>query len=114
MAIDPGRRNEQITIERKNLIDNDRGGRRRPDGEPEYLPVAEGLWAEIIALRGGEALQNLVTRSRQLFKVTVPWMEGITTEMRIRWGDVAMNIRTANRSTDRADLVITAEGEKAA
>ena len=101
---------EPVTIQEKNLVDNGRGGRKRPDGGPEWIDVtATPIRAEIIALRGGEALTQSVQRSSQLYRVTIRNRPGVTTAHRLLWKGVSLNIRTAPPSTDRATLVMTCE-----
>ena len=101
---------ERITVEAKNLVDNGKGGRRRPEGEPEWKPaLPKPIAAEIIPLRGDEALSNAVTRSVQLYRVTVRNRDGITPANRIRWGSIVMNIKSVARSIDRRSIVMTCE-----
>jgi len=102
-------RREVIAIERRNLVDNGKGGRKRPDGEPEWIAVAPEVHAEIVPLRGDEALNHLVQRQMQLYRVTISARPGITADMRLMWGTVPLNIKSAALSTDRRDLVMTAE-----
>lgn len=114
MTIPAGKLRERIAIETKNLVDNGKGGRKRPDGEPEWLPFLDGVPAEIIPLRGNEAVANLIQRSVQMYKVTVRAQPGIATTQRVVWDGIAMNIRSAALSTDRRDLVMTCEAGVAA
>lgn len=102
-------RREVISIQQRNLIDNGRGGRTRPQGGPEWIDVATGVRAEIIPLRGKEALEHLVERSMQLYRVTICMRAGVTTSMRLMWGVVPLNIKSSVMSADRRDLVMTAE-----
>jgi head-tail adaptor len=100
---------EVVSIQEKNLIDNGRGGRTHPAGEPEWKDIATGVRAEIIPLRGGEALNLGIERSTQLYRVTIRRRVGLTTANRLLWGGIALDIRTAPPSTDRATLVMTCE-----
>lgn len=118
MSLDEGRLNQRIQVERENLVDNGKGGRKRPDGEEAWLPVAKKVWAECYPLRGGEALQNVVQRSSQLWRVTIRARPGITTSHRLTWydpliGDVVGNIRSIAPNEDRDGLVMTVESGKA-
>lgn len=110
MTLRTRRLRERITIEAKNLVDNGKGGRKRPEGEPEWKPVfLKPIAAEVIALRGDEALSNAVLRSVQLYRVTIRTRAGITPGNRIVWGAVVMNIKSAARSVDRRSIVMTCE-----
>ncbi len=110
MTLRARRLKERVTVEVKNLVDNGKGGRKRPDGEPEWKPALPNpIAAEIIPLRGDEALSSAVLRSVQLYRVTVRNRPGITTANRIRWGSVVMNIKSAARSIDRRSIVMTCE-----
>lgn len=109
MAIAAGKLREQVDIEAKNLVDNGRGGRKRPDGGPEWIALAEGVRAEIIPLRGDEALTQSVLRSTQIYRVTMRNRAGITLANRLVWNGTAMNIKTCAPSVDRADLIMTCE-----
>jgi head-tail adaptor len=110
MTLRTRRLKERITIEAKNLVDNGKGGRTRPDGGAEWLPVpSRPIAAEIIPLRGDEALTQAVLRSAQLYRVTIRHRAGITPANRIRWGSVVMNIKSAAPSVDRRSIVMTCE-----
>ncbi|MBM6576348.1 head-tail adaptor protein [Microvirga sp. SRT01] len=113
MAIDARKLRDRVTIEAENLIDNGRGGRTRPSGQDAWKKV-DTVWAECLALRGGEALQNLVERSKQLWRVTIRPRADLTTSMRLTWhdamiGDVVGNIRSVAPNEDRDGLVMTVE-----
>lgn len=103
-----GRLRERIKIQRENLVDNGRGGRVVPDGQPRWVDIAEA-WAEVIPLRGGEALTAAALRSTQLYRVTIRRGPAFDTSARILWGDIAMNIRVIAPTPDRVALVMTAE-----
>lgn len=110
MTLRARRLKERITIEVKNVVDNGRGGRKRPDGGPEWLPVTLApIAAEIIPLRGDEALSNAVLRSVQLYRVTIRRRDGVSPANRIRWGSIVMNVKSAARSVDRRSIVMTCE-----
>lgn len=111
MGISAGRLREKVAVQQKNLADNGRGGRKRPDGEPEWIdvPGMEKIRAEIIPLRGNEALSNSILRSVQLYRVTIRFRSGILTSHRLMWGGTAMNIKAMARSVDHKDIVMTVE-----
>ncbi len=100
---------ERISIEVENLVDNQRGGRRRVPGEDGWREIASCVAAEIIPLRGDEALNLSVQRSTQLYRVTIRDRVDITTKHRLIWQGMALNIRTAPPSTDRTYRVMTCE-----
>lgn len=101
---------ERVVIQEPNTVDNGRGGRRVPTGQPAWRDVSGLVAAEIVPLRGGEALNLGVQRSTQLYRVTIRKPAGgITTGHRLLWGDVALDIRTAPPSTDRVTIVMTCE-----
>lgn len=103
-----------MTIQTRNLVDNGRGGRKVPDGQAEWIDEASGLPAEIIALRGGEALEHAVQRSKQLWRITIRARTGLSTTMRLVWTDPILglltgNIRTAALNETRDGVVMTVE-----
>ena len=110
MATPAGKLRELVTLQKRNLVDNGRGGRSRPAGQDEWVNVDRAsMRAEIIPLRGDEALQNVVLRSMQTYRVTVRWRADVTTDQRLLWGTLALDIKSAARSPDRRDLVMTCE-----
>lgn len=109
MATNAAARREVVAIQRRNLVDNGKGGRKVPDGGPEWLDVATQVRAEIIPLRGNEAMQNLIQRGTELYRVTICARPGVVTAMRLMWATTPLNIKSAAFSPDRRDLVMTAE-----
>ena len=103
------RMRERVTIQEANVVDNGRGGRRTPTGETPWRDVAAKVPAEVLPLRGGEALNLGVQRSTQLYRVTMRNRTDVTTAHRLLWNGVALDIRTAPPSTDRTTLVMTCE-----
>lgn len=107
------RMRETVILQEKNLEDNGRGGRRMPEGGPEWIDVGRPMRAEVIPLRGGEALTQGVQRSVQIYRVTMRYLPGVNTTRRLLWramgGDVALNIRTCPPPIDRRTLVMTCE-----
>lgn len=116
MAIPAGRLRERVTLQQKNLVDNGRGGRARPQDGPEWIdvPGVPVLKAEIIPLRGDEALQNAVLRSLQMYRVTIRARDGVATAHRLMWGQAALDIISAAPSPDRRDLVMICQSGSAA
>jgi head-tail adaptor len=103
------RMRERVDIEEKNLVPNGAGGRKPPAGEDRWKAVATDVAAEIIPLRGGEALAQGIVRSTEFYRVTIRNRPGINTKQRIVWNGVVMDIKTAPPSTDRATIVMTCE-----
>lgn len=106
----------RVAVERPNLVDNGRGGRKVPADGPAWLPVATSVPAEIIAMRGDEATQSLVVRSKQLWRVVIRPRAGISTGLRIVWrdrflGEIIGNIRSAAPNPAGDELVMTVESE---
>ena len=104
-----GRLRHRVAIQERNQVDNGRGGRRTPDGEDAWRTVASGVFAEVIALRGEEAMRHAVERSVQIWKVTVRPRPGVTTKHRLVWGALTMDIKGAALSVAGDELVITCE-----
>ena len=104
---------ERVILMVKNEVDNGRGGRKTPPGQAAWVPSSGKIAAEVIALRGGEALRQGVERSSQLYRVTIRRRAGVTTAMRLLWGDLLLDIKTAPSSTDRETIVMTCESGKA-
>lgn len=100
---------ERVTLQQSSAVDNGRGGRKVPEGQPAWRDVATKIPAEIVPLRGGEALSIAVQRATQFYRVTIRKRAGVTTAHRLLWNGVALDIRTAPPSTDRATQVMTCE-----
>lgn len=108
-----GRLRHRIRIEEPNLVDNGKGGRSAPAGQAKWKMLADRVPAEVIALRGDRALQHLVERQRQLWKVTIRNRTGLTIANRIVYGDFVLAI-TAIAPTDARDgLVLSCESGQA-
>lgn len=112
MTLAAGRLRERVAIQSANLVDNGRGGRKPPPGEQPWKDVATKVRAEIIPLRGDEALSLGVQRSTQLYRVTIRKRAGVTTAHRLMWGEIALDIRSAPPSTDGCSIVLTCESGK--
>lgn len=111
MSMSAGKLRERVDIQEKNLVDNGRGGRKRPDNEPEWKNIVEGegIPAEIIPLRGDEALANSMLRSVQVYRVTIRNRPDMLPSHRLLWGGVPLNIKAMARSVDRREIVMTCE-----
>lgn len=110
---DSARFRERLTLQAKNLVDNGRGGRARPAGGPEWVDLAPGIAAEVLPLRGGEALTQSVLRATQLYRVTIR-LRLVAPDHRLVWRGTALNIRSLAPSIDRRELVMTCEAGLAA
>lgn len=102
-----GRLRDKVAVQQVNEIDNGRGGRK--PGTPPWLTMRE-VWAEIIPLRGDEALRNAVQRSVQLWRVTMRPFPGLTAKHRFLWGDIVLAIKSPPAPTELRDgIVMTCE-----
>lgn len=107
-----------VTIQEMDMIDNGRGGRRPRDPAAPWRDVERDVPAEIIPLRGGEALENLVLRATQLWRVAIRARGDLTTSNRLTWtdpiiGEVNGDIRSVVPDEDGAGIVMTIESGKA-
>lgn len=115
MALSAGRLRGRVRIEEPaGLVDNGRGGRRAAAGGA-WKVLDESVPAEIVALRGDEALEAAVVRSKQLWRVTIR-RRPILTGWRLVWTDPVLglvigNIRAAALTTGNDGVIITAESE---
>ena len=86
---------------------------RLPNGAGGFVKgwtSAGDAWAEMIPLRGDEALEQSVQRSTQLWKITVRWRENLDEQCRLLFGGKPINIRTCEDPDGRrAELVMTGE-----
>jgi hypothetical protein len=114
---------QRVIVQEANVEDNGRGGRRVKPGQAPWRNATNLIPAEILPLRGGEALSLGVQRSTQLYRVTMrigldflyPWP--ITTAHRLVWvtdtnggfGEIPLDIRTCPPSTDGRTIVMTCE-----
>ena len=94
---------QQIRIDTPVKADNGRGGRSATWSE------LATVWAEVIPLRGGEALQQGIERGTQFWRVTIRTRGGVGLEQRLIWNGLTMNIRTVAPNLTRDGLVMTAE-----
>lgn len=111
MSIPAGELRERVNIQEKNLVDNGKGGRKRPEGEPEWINIAglTQLRAQIIPLRGDEALSHSILRAVHLYRATLRARAGILASHRLMWGTIPLNIKAMAYSTDRREIIMTVE-----
>lgn len=99
-----GSLNRRVSIEVLESTPNGSGG-----FYSAWVPLMT-VWAEVIALRGGEALVQNVQRSTQLFRVTIRWRSDVTSANRLMLDGRAMNIISCEDVDGRREsLVMTAE-----
>jgi SPP1 family predicted phage head-tail adaptor len=104
MGLAAGRLNRRISIEAPVRSPNGQGGFTKG-----WAPTFD-VWAEMIPLRGEEAVQHNLQTSRQLWKVTIRWRAGINEECRAMFNGKPLNIRTCEDPNGRREqLVMTAE-----
>lgn len=92
-----------------NRADNGAGGRKIPEGQSAWRTTEHDLPAEVIALRGDEAVRLGVERSVQLFRVTVRAGAEIDTKSQLLWGTIAMKVKSAALDLTGTELVMTCE-----
>lgn len=70
------------------------------------------VWAEIIPLRGREELQSAKIQEVKNFKITIRYLSGITTKMRINFGGRIFNIRAVMNMMEESSVteIIAEEG----
>lgn len=99
--------NCRIHIEQPVRVPDGRGGQVK-----SWEPAASdpNPWAQMIPLRGDEALNQALVEARQLWKVTTRWRDDVTPDNRLVWDGRVLNIRTAEDPDRRRKwLVMTAE-----
>ena len=106
MKRDSRRFNRRISIEEPTRTANGAGGYTKG-----WAAITDGeVWAEMIPLRGGEALERQVLAATQLWKVTIRWRDDVTVEQRVVFEGRPMNIRAAQDPDGRRfELVMTCE-----
>ena len=105
MALARSRRfNRRIDIEVAVRAPNGAGGFTKA-----WAPAVT-VWAEMIPLRGKEALEHLVLHAQQLWKVTIRYRAGVDADARMKFKGKALNIRTCeDPAGDFQELVMTCE-----
>lgn len=79
-------------------------------GSVKSWSASTPLWAEMIPLRGQEAVVHNLATSGQLWKVTIRFRAGVTTDCRLMFGTVSLNIRSCQDPDGRRrELVMTCE-----
>ena len=107
-ALDSRKLKHQVVLQRQDKLDNGAGGRRANPANGGWADIA-APWAEIVALRGQEAVRENIDRAVQLWRVTIRYRDGVTPRNRLVWNGIVMNI-TAAAPNDAGDgLVMTCE-----
>jgi head-tail adaptor len=107
-TLDSRKLKHQVVLQRPDKIDNGAGGRRPNPANGGWAEVARP-WAEIVALRGQEAVRENIARAAQLWRVTIRYRDGVTPLNRIVWGAIVMNISSAAPNEAGDGLVMTCE-----
>lgn len=106
MTISAGRLRFRVQLLAPDTVDNGRGGRRPIPGSDGWKPVAS-LWADVLALRGDEAVRQNVERAVQLWRVEIRMRHDVTPKHRLRWGAIVMDIKSAAPNDAGDGLVMT-------
>lgn len=103
-----GKLKHRVILQRPSTVDNGRGGRKPNPDNGGWEQVAKP-WAEVIALRGQEAVRENIDRAVQLWKVTIRHRPDVTPMNRLVWGAIVMNIKSAAPNDAGDGLVMTCE-----
>lgn len=101
--------NRFVDIEAPTKTDNNRGGRT------EAWTKIGDAFAEMIPLRGDEALRQSIEQATQLWKVTIRHRSDINRQSRLNWGGRILNIVAGPEDPDGKgrDLVMTCQENRA-
>jgi SPP1 family predicted phage head-tail adaptor len=101
--------NRFVVIEAPTFTDNNRGGRT------EVWNKIGDAYAEMIPLRGDEALRLSIEQATQLWKVTIRYRTDIDRKHRLNWGGRILDIMAGPEDPDGRgrDLVMTCEEKRA-
>lgn len=104
MSLSAGRLNRRIQIETPTRAPNGSGGFTKGWSPPF------NVWAEMIALRGDEAVQHSILNSTQLWRVTIRYRPNVSEECRAMYNGQPLNIRSCvDPDGQREQLVMTCE-----
>ncbi|KTT72622.1 head-tail adaptor protein [Sphingomonas endophytica] len=112
-ALSSTRLKHQVTLLAPDDIDNGRGGRKPNPATGGWKAYAKP-WAEVIALRGDEAVRQSVERSAQLWRVEIRIRDDVTPSHRVRWGTIVMQVKAAAPNSAGDGLVMTCLSERTA
>lgn len=110
MRVAAGRFRDRVDIQEPDLVDNGVGGRRPRQGSERWKTVGS-VRAEVVPLRGQEALREGIQNSVTTWRVTIRVRKGLTTGHRLIWNDavmstVVMNIGSIGLTDERDGLVL--------
>jgi head-tail adaptor len=108
MALAAGDLDRRVALQMPDLVDNGRGGRTPNTATGGWATIARP-WAQLVPLRGEEAVRNLVERHTQLWRVTIRMRPGVTTAHRLLFGSIRMTIQSIAANADGDALVMTCE-----
>ncbi len=104
LAIATGKLNRRVTIQAPVRSENGKGGILK--SWDDLITV----WAEMIPLRGSEALDQALLERRQIWKVTIRHRDDVSPDNRLQFRGRPMNIITAEDPDGKRQwLVLTAE-----
>ncbi|WP_310474099.1 phage head closure protein [Sandarakinorhabdus sp.] len=89
MSLAAGRLRNRVVIEAPAHTPDGAAGRRTA-----WRRVAS-VAAEVLPLAGNDALEDLVVRTAQAYRVTIRWRAGIDTRHRLVWNGLALKINSA-------------------
>lgn len=104
MGLNPGRLNQQVTIQVPTETRQAGGGKQRTWDD------VDTVWAEVLPANGGEAFAQGVARNTMFFRITIRFRTDVTPRHRLLWNGQYLNIRTcADPDQRRESLLISAE-----
>jgi len=106
MPISAGRLRERTILQAPDLVENGRGARKAREGTDGWREIGRPR-AEILPLRGDEALRLGVERRVQIWRVTIRRRDEVTAGCRLLWQGKVLEIKSAAPSGD--GTVMTAE-----
>lgn len=113
MSLSARRLIHRVTLQELHQVDNGRGGKRPADGEDRWRDVDQ-LWAEVLPIRGGEALLDSIERHLATWRVTIRARPGVAPTGRFLWvtpelGQLTLAIQSIGMTEERDGLVITCQ-----
>lgn len=96
--------NRRVMIQAPERVDNGKGG------SVKTWANLQEVWAEMIPLRGSEALDQVLKEQKQIWKVTIRHRDDVSPDHRLMFMAKPLNIITAeDPDGTRKWLVMTAE-----
>ena len=91
--MDAGQLRHRITFRRQtNTKNTTTGGITRSWGD---IPTAPAVWADVVGLNGREAVMGSVLQGVNHYQITVRYRTDILPSDQIKWGDVELNVHSA-------------------